>query len=276
MNTSRYVLSLPERTTRAGAALLGGFALEASTVLLPEKLRRTKLYQATVARLLRIIVELAGDVRGIYSNEEIPVGELLKRKTAGNVVELASVLAVGWSPLWLLAAASDLLGGTKTYLQALVVELRRTGALPADMDIASFGELLTALEGTSGVLADTVDILPLDVQSVRTAWQSLQDQIDHLPSPQRLAALFGTLQDAAKQEDRSLLEISSMVGLGAIRAGIQLGNTYVFDYYRDALLSISREGLARYLRRVSRPYVKRAVRHFNPNAPTWTERALDR
>ena len=39
--------------------------------------------------------------------------ELLVRKTAGNVVELSSFLAVGWSPLWLLAGASDLVGGTK-------------------------------------------------------------------------------------------------------------------------------------------------------------------
>ena len=112
--------------------------------------------------------------------------------------------------------------------------------------------------------------------TLRAAWQKLQDNADDLPSPQRLAAIFGSLQDAARQEDRSLLEISSLVALGALRTGIQLGNTYVFDYYRDALISISREGLVRYLGRVSRPYLRRAVGHFSPRSRTLTERMLEK
>ena len=273
MSTSGYLLSLPERTLRASAALAGGLVNEASKVL-PAKFRQTRLYQATVARLLRIVIELVGDVRGIYPNEQIPVDELLKRKTAGNVVELGSILAVGWSPLWLLAAASDLIGGTKVYLKALVDELRRSNVLPQEIDVSSFGELLAVLEGTSGTLADTVDVPPLNLADLRAAWQKLQDNADDLPSPQRLAAIFGSLQDAARKEDRSLLEISSLVALGALRTGVQLGNSYIFDYYRDALISISREGLVRYLGRVSRPYLRRAVGHFSPRSRTLTEQAL--
>src|SRR3712207_7383586 len=106
----------------------------------------------------------------------MPVRELLVRKTAGNAVELSSFVAVGWSPLWLLAGASDLIGGTKVYLRALVKELRDAGVLAADVEVASFEELLTALEGTSGVLADTVDVPTLNVLSVRTTWQELQQQ----------------------------------------------------------------------------------------------------
>ena len=111
-----YLASLPERTARAGAALAG-------EVLLPLAVRRSKLYQAIVGRLLRIMIELVGGVKGVYPTEEMPARELLVRKTAGNAIELSSFLAVGWSPVWLLAGASDLVGGSKVYLRTLVTEL---------------------------------------------------------------------------------------------------------------------------------------------------------
>ena len=158
-----YLASLPERTARAGAALAGGFVYEVSEVVLPDAVRRSKLYQAIVGRLLRITIELVGGVEGVYPAEEMPARELLVRKTAGNAVEIASFLAVGWSPVWLLAGASDLVGGSKVYLRALVTELQDAGVLAQEEDVSSFEELLSALEGTSGVLADTVDVPPLNV-----------------------------------------------------------------------------------------------------------------
>jgi hypothetical protein len=269
-----YLASLPERTARAGAALTGGLVYEASEVVLPLAVRRSRLYQAIVGRLLRITIELVGDVEGVYPGQEMPARELLARKTAGNAVELSSFLAVGWSPLWLLAGASDLVGGTKAYLRALATELRETGVLAADAEVASFDELLTALEGTSGVLADTVDVPPLNLPSVRASWQELQEQAADLPDAAGLERIFAGLQLAARQEDRSLLEISSLVGLGAVRAGINLGNAHIFDYYRRALRTIVEEGLFSFLRRTSTPYLSRAGSHFDPRSSTYSERLL--
>ncbi len=271
-----YLASLPERTARAGAALTGGLAYEASQVVLPLAVRRSKLYQAIVGRLLRITIELVGGVEGVYPIHEMPARELLARKTAGNAVELSSFLAVGWSPLWLLAGASDLVGGTKAYLRALVKELRDAGVLAADAEVASFEELLTALEGTSGMLADTVDVPPLNVPSVRTSWQELQAQAASLPDAAGMERIFAELQLAARQEDRSMLEISSMVALGAARAGVKLGSVHVFDYYRRALRTIVEEGLLSFLRRTSTPYLTRAGSHFDPRSSTYSERLLRR
>jgi hypothetical protein len=271
-----YLASLPERTARAGAALTGGLVYEASEVVLPVAVRRSKLYQAIVGRLLRIIIELVGGVEGVYPTEEMPARELLVRKTAGNMVELSSFLAVGWSPVWLLAGASDLIGGTKVYLQALVTELRDAGVLAPDADVASFEELLSALEGTSGVLADTVDVPPLNVASVRTSWQELRRQAADLPDAADLEKIFAELQIAARQEDRSILEISSIVALGAVRTGVSLGNAHIFDYYRSALRTILEEGLLSFLRRTSTPYLTRAGSHFDPRSSTYSERLLRR
>ncbi len=272
----RYLASLPERTVRAGAALVGGLLNETSNLLLPRELRHSRLYQATVAQLMRITVEMVGDVQGVFPGETIPVQELFIRKSAGNVIEVAGFLAVGWSPVWLLAAASDLIGGTRTYLRALVVELKQAGVLPEDANISSFDELLTVLEGTSGTLGDTIVVLPLTARDMRTSWQTLQQHVNELPDARQLASIFAVLQQAAQQEGRSLLEMSSIVGLGAVRAGIQMGNTYLFDYYRDALHLIAEEGLLAYLRRVSTPYLTRAVRHFDPHAATLTDQFLSR
>jgi hypothetical protein len=204
------------------------------------------------------------------------VRELLVRKTAGNVVELSSFVAVGWSPLWLLAGASDLVGGTKVYLRALVAELRHAGVLAADADVGSFEELLTTLEGTAGMLADTVDVPPLNVPSVRISWQELRRQAADLPDAAGLEKIFAELQLAARQEDRSMLEISSMVALGAVRTGVGLGNVHIFDYYHRALRTILEEGLLSYLRRTSTPYLTRAGSHFDPRSSTYSERLLRR
>ena len=271
-----YLASLPERTTREGAALTGGLVYEASEVVLPVAIRRSKLYQAIVGRLLRITVELVGGVRGVYPAQEMPVRELLVRKTAGNVVELSSFLAVGWSPVWLLAGASDLVGGTKVYLQALVTELRDAGVLAPEVDVTSFEELLSVLEGTSGVLADTVDVPPLNMTSVRTSWQELRRQATDLPDAADLERIYAELQLAARQEDRSILEISSMVALGAVRAGVRLGNVHIFDYYRGALRTIVEEDLRSFVRRTSTPYLTRAGSHFDPRSSTYSERLLRR
>jgi hypothetical protein len=271
-----YLASLPERTTRAGAALTGGLVYEASEVVLPVAIRRSNLYQAIVGRLLRITVELVGGVRGVYPAQEMPVRELLVRKTAGNVVELSSFLAVGWSPVWLLAGASDLVGGTKVYLQALVTELRDAGVLAPEVDVTSFEELLSVLEGTSGVLADTVDVPPLNITSVRTSWQELRRQATDLPDAADLERIYAELQLAARQEDRSILEISSMVALGAVRAGVRLGNVHIFDYYRGALRTIVEEDLRSFVRRTSTPYLTRAGSHFDPRSSTYSERLLRR
>ena len=271
-----YIASLPERSARALVAIGSGFIHEAASLLLPVGLRSSKLYQSTIGRLLRILVEGVGGVSGAFPAEAISVNELIVRKTAGNAIELASFMAVGWSPIWLLAAVSDLTGGTRLYLQTLVAELETSGMLPADTQIRSFEKLLTALEGASGALADSIDMVPTSLGDLRSAWEQLRGHIADLPAPSRLAALFADLQVAASREGRSLLQISALVALGALRAGFQLGNTHIFCYYQDTLHGIAREGLPIYIRRLSAPYLVGAVSQLDQRRDSYTQRLLRR
>jgi len=272
----RYLASLPERSARAAVALVGGAVYESSSVVVPQFMRGSKLYQVTIDRLLRIMIEWVGDVRDVYTDEETSVQELAARKFTGNVLEWASIFAVGWSPLWVLAAASDVMGGSKAYLRALVGELQSSGQLPDDADVASYEDLLSRLEKGSGVLADTIDVPPMNFKDARASFDSLRAQASNLPPAEDLAMIFRDLQTTARREGRSLSEISAAVGMAAGRAGMELGNTHIFDFYSDSLSAIWDEGLLRFLRRVATPYVKRAGQHFDPRATTYTDRMLNR
>lgn len=269
-----YLFSLPERLIRALAALLGGLAHRVLELVLPGWARSSRLYQATVDRMLRIIVELVGGVSGVFAADDVPVSELAARKAAGNVIEVISFAVTGLSPVWLLAVASDLSGGTRLYLQTLVEDLKQEGALPAEAEIASVEDLLGVLERFSGQGADIVDMPPLNVREMRESWEGLRAGAAELPGPEQLARIYADLQHIAKQEGRTLRETSSLIAVSAMHAGLKMGSVYMFDYYRDALSAIKGEGLWRYLRRSMHPYLRMVIYHLHPDNPSYTERGI--
>jgi hypothetical protein len=186
----RLYASLPERTVRGGAAGLGGALHETFALTLPRFVRRSRLYEATAKNLLRVTIELVGGVEGSPTKEPGPGAlELAKRKGAGNVVELGSIAAFGFSPLWLLAAASDLTRGSRVYLKALTQELKAAGVIGEDVDAGSVDELLGVLERTSGGTARLIDIPPLELKGLRASLVELRSHTDSLPSAEELAAL---------------------------------------------------------------------------------------
>jgi hypothetical protein len=81
---------------------------------------------------------------------------------------------------------------------------------------------------------------------------------------------------AARQEDRSILEISSVVALGAVRTGVKLGDVHIFTYYRGALRTIVEKDLLTFLRRTSTTYLTQAGSRFDPRSSTYSERLLRR
>ena len=119
----RYLFSLPERLVRSLVAVVGGTVHETFQLVLPRLVRRSRLYEATAKNLLRVVIELVGGV------DDAPTAEagapdprqLAVRKGAGNVVELGSIAAFGFSPLWLLASARELACGSRVYLAGLIV-----------------------------------------------------------------------------------------------------------------------------------------------------------
>ena len=270
----RYLITLPERVLRAAAAGIGGSFYEASLILLPAWVRRTRLYTATIGGLLRITIELIGGAQGVLPAHDVTAQELATRKAAGTGIELAGLLTLGWSPLWIFAATADLTGGTRTYLRELVTELKNDGLLSEDEKINTVNELLDALENTSGLAAETLDVPPLNVGELRQTWSDLRKNASSLPDAEHLAAVYAGMQHAAGQEKTSLSSLSKVIGAAAVRAGIQTGNMHIFNFYVASLQTIAAEGLAAYARRVTLPYRIVANSHLDPRRMTYTDRFL--
>ena len=271
-----FFVSLPERALRALVAALGGAVHETAEVVLPRFARRSRLYEATAKNMLRIAIELVGSVE-----REAPVGEptpseLLRRKTAGNVVELSSIAAFGFSPLWLLAAASDISHGSRVYLAALVAELKRAGVLAEEAEPGTVDALLGVLEGTTGTTAMLVDLPPLELAELRTSFAELRSSASELPSPRELAGLYQGLRRTAARERQPLLDVSAGMGLAFLLSARQLGREHLIAPYREDWKPWREEGFAAYARRVARPYREAMTGHFDPERESWTERALTR
>ena len=271
-----FLLSLPERAIRAVAAGLGGAVHETAEVVLPRLARRSRLYEATAKNLLRIVIELVGAVERDTPAGQPEPGELLKRKTAGNAMELSSIAAFGFSPLWLLAAASDISHGSRVYLDALVAELKRAGVVSEGAELASIDDLLSALEGASGTTARLVDLPPLELAGLRASFSELRSSASELPSPKQLAALYAGLWRTAAREQRSLLEVSAGMGLAFFVSARHVGSEHVVVPYREDWKPLRAEGFAAYARRISGPYRAAMTGHFDPKRETWTERAMNR
>jgi hypothetical protein len=271
-----FLVSIPERLVRTVAALLGGLVHETTELVLPRFVRRSRLYEATAKNLLRVTIELVGGVERAPAPGEVEPdpGKLAARKAAGNAVELGSIAAFGFSPLWLLAAASDVTHGTRTYLDAFVAELKEVGVIARDVELATVDDLLASLEGATGTTARLIDVPPLEVAALRQSLQSLRDDATGLPSPAELTSLYDGLRRVAAQERRTLLEVSVGMGLAFFNAARKVGRQHVLDPYSEDLRPVRDEGFGAYAARVSRPYAEAVGRHFDPERATLTERAL--
>ena len=274
-----FLLSLPERAVRSVAALLGGLVHETFALALPRVVRQSRLYEATAKNLLRVTIELVGGVDARIPTEseyEPDPCRLAVRKGVGNAVELGSIAAFGFSPLWILAAAADVTRGSRIYLDAYVAELIRVGALPAGSSPGSATDLLSALERVSGTTARLVDIPPLELRALRQSLADIRRDAASLPGPDELARLYAGLLEAARRERTSVLEVSVGLGLAFFNSARHVGRQHLLDPYRDDLRPVRDEGLAAYARRVSRPYAEAVARHFDTEQPSLTERGLGR
>ncbi len=273
-----FLASLPERLLRTVAAALGGAVHETVELVLPRFVRSSRLYEATAKNLLRVTIELVGGVEreAAAGAAEPDVGKLAVRKTAGNALELGSIAAFGFSPLWLLAAASDVTHGTRVYLDAFVAELKHAGVVAHAAELRTVDELLAALEGATGTTARLIDVPPLEVQALRRSLADLRSDATGLPTPAELAALYDGLRTVARRERRSLLEVSVGMGLAFFNAARKVGRQHVLDPYTQDLRPVRDEGFGAYAARVSKPYAQAVARHFDPSRSTLTERTVKR
>ncbi|MGL6278380.1 MAG: hypothetical protein ACRC50_02340 [Gaiella sp.] len=279
MSRVSFLLSFPERLARALAAGLGGTVHETFQLALPRVVRTSRLYEATAKNLLRVTIELVGGVAAQSPPEhehEPDPQKLAMRKGVGNAMELGSIAAFGFSPLWVLAAAADVTGGSRAYLDALVRELVREGLVAPEARIDSVDQLLAALQGVSGTSARMIDIPPLEVEALRRSLADMRRDASSLPSQDELARVYQAIRQVAEREGMSMLDVSVGVGFAFFNSARKVGRQHLLDPYTEDLRPLRDEGFGSYAHRVSRPYAEAVARHFDPAAPTLTERGLGR
>ena len=294
-----YLLSLPERLVRSVLGLGAGVTREVSDVVLPDRVKQTQLYQNLVDSTLRFLIEQVGEVEGTYAADESLPEDFLKRRTAGNAIEVLGVVAFRASPVWVLAALADVCGAGRQLIPEIADALKAQGLLEQGTTFTSVDQVLDGLERTSSRLANTINTPPLDVVTLRQEWQSLRDearslQPQSLPSGEMVTSLWTDLRDEAARQQRTVFETSSMMAVSAVKAlpdnarwltasamvgATRTGHivaTALLDHYRTTLDEIRQVGYATYATRQLGPYVRAAVSQFSPSHRTLTEKFLER
>jgi hypothetical protein len=286
-----YALSLPERLSRIAVGSAAGVVKGISELLLPEALRQTKMYQVLLQKNLRYLIQEVGAVDGVYAGGAPVLSNYVARKFVGNFMEIAGILTMRASPVWILALVSDLSGGTKAFLREFTDELKREGLLNGETRIESVDQLLDGLQSLSARIADQIDTPPLSVEELRETLTFLRQEaqvfklVDSV-KPEEMHSMLTTMKEVAKRENKTLYEISSAMAMGAVnrmgrsgrsavtglRVGRALLDRTILQYYRRALDDIAEQGYYRYLARSSKPYLNATQRHLMWRNVTWTER----
>jgi hypothetical protein len=299
MNRERvggYVFSLPERLLRSVTGLAAGAARELGEVILPSRVRRSRLYDSIVESTLRFLIEQVGQVEGASDSAPLP-SDFLLRRTAGNVFEIAGIAAFHASPVWVLAALSDLAGAGRELIGEIAEALQNDGLLERGRKFENVNELLEGLENTAARLAETVNTPPLDVAALRKDWDKVLIEAARipraaLPDASRLSNEWNELKLEADRQGRSVLELSSLMAVAAVRSlpenalwlskvartgGWRTGEILargLLDHYRVTLAEIHETGYVKYWLREFGPYLRGAVRQFSLERESLTERWL--
>lgn len=296
---SHYLLSLPERVLRSVSALAGGLLRELGELSLPAAVRRTRLYQTMVDSTLRFLIEQVGQVEGVYPNEGRLASDFLLRRTAGNGIEMAGILAFHASPVWVMAALADLSGAGRQLIPLIAESLEQEGLLERGSAFETVDQLLDGLEKTAGRVAEAINTPPLDVAGLRQEWSALREEVrrmpaPRLPSPETLRRRWDELRTEAAAQQRSVFELSSLMALAAIRrvpenlwwlsrcagrATRRTGQAFadaLLDHYRVTLEEIRAAGYLAYWTREFRPYLRAAALQFSPRRSSVTQRWLRR
>jgi hypothetical protein len=300
MTVKAYLISFPERLVRSVLGLGAGVAREVGEVALPAGIRHSQLYQNLVDATLRFLIEQVGGVEGVYSADDAALPDnFLARRTAGNAIEVLGIVAFRASPVWILAALSDVCGAGRHLIPEIAEALKAQGLLDKDTQFATVDQMLDGLERTSSRLAATINTPPLDVAGLRKEWQAIREDARALPpaglpSREAIGRVWGQLKEESARQNRSIFETSSVMAVSAARAlpggvrwlsasaragAARTGQVFaaaLLDHYAQTLNELREVGYLTYAGRQFRPYVRAAVDQFSPKRRTLTQQLLDK
>lgn len=301
-----YAISLPERTIRALAALIGGVTTLLEENLFPEIVLTSTFYRVFIGDMHAFFIakvalverqrlnQLAQETPNEESQGEESGGDYVPRKILGGTLETAGIMAIHFSPLWVFAIVSDATSGGITFLQRLVDELKQNEVLPSDIQIKELADVLQALQDAARKSASLIDTPPLSPAQIGELAQRLKESYgrifvetkDLLP---RLEKIWQKIEEVALAQKTSVAEIQGVMSLDlavwsrksmdAILSvgqvgGEMFGEQILASYWRT-LEGVISQGLLVYVGQHLRPFWQTAVTHFDPATQTWTENYIN-
>ena len=289
-----YFLSLPERLIRSAAAIAGGTSLLLTSSLLPGVVEDSTTYKVTFGDMQRFLITRLAQVDSPGSVEMQPVtDDYIYHKMAGNVLEIASLMAVRFSPVWVFAIVSDLAGGSSLYFQRLVKHLKEMEIIDQNASLNNIQELFESIQQASSTSARSIDRPPLSqaelteiIDDLRGDYGRLAKSSLHL-MPQ-VEKIEDQMETVSEEEDIPLEQLNDVMALRAASLGerglnttMAIGKTAgelidekIFDSYSQTLDEIAKVGLPKYTADNLTPFLNSAVNHLDPKRETWTERKL--
>jgi hypothetical protein len=287
-----YSMSLPERALRSAIGLGAGAAKEVAELIVPRSFQSAKTYQVVVRNSFRFLTEDIAGVKSKGDSEEGP-SDYMARKAVGNFVDLAGIVTLHVSPLWLLAILSDVAYGTKTYVRELADELKSQGLIDESSTINSVDDVLDAVQSASGQTATLFDTPPLSVEQLKATLKDVKTAVTStdyrriLPESE-LKQYWQEMRDVAARENVSLLGVSAGLTmrtfqkLGAVSSGALAGmrvagnlfNRHVLGHYVGSLQEMRERGFYPSVRESYAPYVDAVWSNFAGKKTTVTEEVL--
>jgi hypothetical protein len=238
---------------------------------------------------LRFLIEQVGQVEQSHPEGEPIPADFLVRRTAGNALEVAGVVAFRASPVWVLAALADVSGAGRHLVSEIAAELQREKLLDPGESFETVDQILDGLEHTSARLAEACNTPPLNAADLRAEWGGFRKDIARFPVPDASAVseLWSRLREEAGRQEKTVFELSGVLALSAIRrfgkgSGLAARRTggvlaeATLGHYAAALTEINQTGWFRYWIREFSPYFRAAASQFSPKRPTLTQRLLRR
>jgi hypothetical protein len=290
-----FGLSLPERLVRSAVGLTAGAVKELAGFVVPQAFQSSKSYEIAITNSLTFLTETVGGAerQGPPAAAD-EAGEFVARKAVGNFIDLAGLATLHVSPMWMLAVVSDVCYGTRTYAQEVARELQAQGLIDDASTIHHVDDILDAVQRASGSAASTFDKPPFSVDELRktitdTRAALSQADVRKLIPQSELQGFWSEMQQVAREENVSLLKVSSAVTLGAlgrvttvsrgaltgVRVAGGLLQRNVWQHYRDSLTRVHERGLLASVRESYQPYVDAVWRNFSAERKSWTEALLE-
>jgi hypothetical protein len=290
-----YGCSLPERMIRGLVGVLGGLGLILAR-LLPRPVREGKFYRIAVERQLKMMTDDVGRA-GLFPGEDALDSRTATRMGIGGTIDNLLILGLHASPIWVLLAATDLTKEAKWFTGELAAELKEAGVMKEGSRLDSVDAVLQGLSTLSARCADTLDKPPISLEEMKSTVGAIRQDLGDVTETAvtRTADIEGLARDIrslAKNDEKSLLEVTSAVAVGTMRTtgnlvkgtiigagstvkivGKRLWSDVLLDY-GDAVKTIHRRGFYGSLSTFLNPHARGTGRLFAYDFLTFTEMGL--